>query len=129
MCRKILNLSKHLPNVSRIGYGCMGLGGEWNTDTIFDKDVSQAYSAIEAALENGINFFDHADIYRHGKSEKVFGYQYILNRRPSKQVSFLQIIFQWARTMRLGTTITSFGVITNFFGPLQDHIQSHSLPV
>lgn len=55
-------------------YGTMGIGGEWNpTTAITDKDIKDAASAIDAALESGIKFFDLADIYRYGKSEEVFG--------------------------------------------------------
>src|SRR5690606_41796953 len=38
------------------------------------SDLAQAaFAAISAALDCGINFFDHADIYTRGKSEEVFG--------------------------------------------------------
>lgn len=33
----------------------------------------EAKSVIEAAIENGIDYFDHADIYGGGESEQVFG--------------------------------------------------------
>lgn len=62
-----------LPLVSRIAYGCMGLGGEWNPEPCSDTVKHENFAAIEAALEAGINFFDHADIYRVGKAEQVFG--------------------------------------------------------
>jgi len=35
--------------------------------------VDQAAAAVQAALDAGITLFDHADIYRSGKSEAVFG--------------------------------------------------------
>ena len=54
-------------------YGCMGLGGEWDDKQPTKEDYLQAEKAIEAALETGIRFFDHADIYKLGKSEQVFG--------------------------------------------------------
>ena len=49
--------------VSRIAFGCMRLAG---------REV-EGMKAIETALDCGINFFDHADIYGGGKSEAVFG--------------------------------------------------------
>ena len=56
----------------RLALGCMGLGGDWNKS--FDTNhVKQAQVAIETALEAGISFFDHADIYSRGKAESVFG--------------------------------------------------------
>ncbi|MFF8593877.1 aldo/keto reductase family oxidoreductase [Streptomyces sp. NPDC015220] len=61
-------------------YGCMGLGGGWDTAPWTAEDVRHAEAAIEAALAAGISAFDHADIYRHGKSEAVFGE--VLARAP-----------------------------------------------
>lgn len=52
--------------VSRTALGCMYFGqGE--------KPLPRARAALEAALEAGIDFFDHADIYIGGQSETVFG--------------------------------------------------------
>lgn len=82
-------LSKFLPNVSPIVYGCMGLGGGWNNNSICQADVKQASSAINTALENGINCFDHADIYSLGKAEQVFGE--VLKQRPTlREQMFIQ---------------------------------------
>jgi predicted oxidoreductase len=54
-------------------YGCMGLGGSWSDEPHGTDHVEEAAAAIEAALDSGITLFDHADIYRSGKSEAVFG--------------------------------------------------------
>lgn len=54
-------------------YGCMGLGGDWNNNPLTNEDFIKAQKAVEAALESGIDYFDHADIYTLGKAEKVFG--------------------------------------------------------
>ncbi|MFH8369822.1 aldo/keto reductase family oxidoreductase [Streptomyces sp. NPDC018031] len=54
-------------------YGCMGLGGTWGPEPYGAADIEAAEAAVGAALEIGITTFDHADIYRHGKSEAVFG--------------------------------------------------------
>ena len=47
-----------------IGLGCMRMD---------DLSVRQVEKVINTALENGINFFDHADIYGDGECEKLFG--------------------------------------------------------
>jgi predicted oxidoreductase len=60
-------------NVSRLALGCMKMGGHWNSDPFTQAEVLGGVSAMQAALEHGINFFDHADIYCMGKSEQVFG--------------------------------------------------------
>lgn len=50
--------------VSRIALGC------WRMDALSDAD---AQKVVENTLANGINFFDHADIYGDGASEEKFG--------------------------------------------------------
>ncbi|MFC7850414.1 aldo/keto reductase family oxidoreductase [Arthrobacter sp. NPDC057388] len=57
----------------RLLYGCMGLGGDWSREPHEIADVEAAAAAVEAALDIGVTLFDHADIYRHGKAEAVFG--------------------------------------------------------
>lgn len=58
----------------------MGLGGGWDPGPHTPADVDHAEAAINAALQAGITAFDHADIYRGGKSEAVFGE--VLARTP-----------------------------------------------
>ncbi|MDO5540245.1 MAG: aldo/keto reductase [Eubacteriales bacterium] len=60
---KYTELRKSL-NVSRIAFGC------WRMDALSDRD---AVNVVNNALENGINFFDNADIYGGGVSEEKFG--------------------------------------------------------
>ncbi|EAH4445801.1 TPA: aldo/keto reductase family oxidoreductase [Listeria innocua] len=48
---------------SEISLGCMRMA---------DLSKEEANKVINTALENGIDFFDHADIYGGGKSEEVF---------------------------------------------------------
>ena len=50
--------------VSVIGVGCMRIAG---------LDDTKARELVDTALEAGINFFDHADIYGGGRSEQIFG--------------------------------------------------------
>ena len=58
---------------SRLIYGCMGLGGPWGSARYGAAEIDHAAEAIEAARGIGIDRFDHADIYRGGTSESVFG--------------------------------------------------------
>ena len=51
-------------DASAVSLGCMRMG---NLDS---KAVSKI---MDCALENGIDFFDHADIYGGGNSERLFG--------------------------------------------------------
>ncbi|WP_405442861.1 aldo/keto reductase [Streptomyces avidinii] len=64
----------------RVLYGCMGLGGSWEPGPYGPADIDAAEAAVVAALDSGITTFDHADIYRHGKAEAVFGE--VLARTP-----------------------------------------------
>lgn len=57
----------------RLIYGCMGLGGPWDGTSYGPAEIDQAAAVIDAAQSIGIELFDHADIYRSGKSEAVFG--------------------------------------------------------
>ena len=70
---KTIQLGSAPSEVSRIAYGCMGLGGSWDcAEPISDQSKREAVAAVRTALDEGINFFDHADIYRWGKSEEAF---------------------------------------------------------
>ncbi|NLB39475.1 MAG: aldo/keto reductase family oxidoreductase, partial [Clostridiales bacterium] len=40
---------------------------------ISDMKVSEVAALVDAAVESGVTFFDHAGIYGGGKSEEVFG--------------------------------------------------------
>ncbi|MCU1548575.1 MAG: aldo/keto reductase, partial [Arthrobacter sp.] len=51
----------------------MGLGGSWSAEPFSSTHVDEAAAAVGAALDTGITLFDHADIYRNGKAEAVFG--------------------------------------------------------
>ncbi|WP_205662170.1 aldo/keto reductase [Alteromonas flava] len=68
-----LPIQTSFPRASQLIYGCMGLGGGWNTDPVSTNDIKHTQAVIEAALEEGITVFDHADIYTFGKAEIAFG--------------------------------------------------------
>ena len=57
--------------VSRICLGCMSFGSpEWR-DWVLPEDES--HEIIERAIDLGINFFDTANVYSLGESERVLG--------------------------------------------------------
>ena len=60
-------------DATRLAYGCMKIGGRWDTSPLTAAIRKSAAASVDAALEAGINFFDHANIYTRGKSETVFG--------------------------------------------------------
>jgi predicted oxidoreductase len=50
----------------------MGMSGTWNPAEVGPENRSKAIAAFETALENGITFYDHADIYGGTSCESVF---------------------------------------------------------
>ncbi|MBV8352577.1 MAG: aldo/keto reductase, partial [Verrucomicrobia bacterium] len=58
---------------SPIIFGCMMIGGSFDDSTLTAETIKRGRDAIDAALECGLYFFDHANIYCWGKSEEVFG--------------------------------------------------------
>ncbi len=69
---KMYRLSTSDLKVSRIGYGCMSIGGSWDDTPLTASVCKAAVHSVKTALDAGINFFDHADIYCNGKSEEAF---------------------------------------------------------
>ena len=55
--------------VSRLAYGNAMIGSDWNSPDF----IAQTVPVIRAAYEQGITFFDTADVYAHGKSEEALG--------------------------------------------------------
>lgn len=66
-----IQLPKTDLKVSRIALGCM---------RIADKTGAEVEKLVKTALDLGINFFDHSDIYGGGKSETLFGE--VLKKHP-----------------------------------------------
>src|SRR5690348_8910280 len=58
---------KRVP-VSAIGFGAWAIGGSWGA---VDDGVSSR--TLERALDRGVTFFDTADVYGDGRSEKLVG--------------------------------------------------------
>jgi hypothetical protein len=75
--------------VSVIGVGCWGIGGQWG-----EVDDRTAIATLWRAFENGVNFFDTADAYGEppGRSEELVGKafqgirQEVFHRHESRQL-------------------------------------------
>jgi len=65
------------PTVSVVSLGCNNFGGTpvvAPSGTVYGSlDLEQTRSIVNAAIEAGINFFDTADIYGNGGSERFLG--------------------------------------------------------
>jgi len=65
------NLGKTGMKVSRLCLGMMSYGAKSWRDWVLDEE--QAKPFVRRALDAGINFFDTADVYSLGESEKITG--------------------------------------------------------
>ena len=52
--------------VSEISFGAWAIGGAWG-----NVDDKESLAALHAALDGGVNFFDTADVYGDGRSERL----------------------------------------------------------
>jgi aryl-alcohol dehydrogenase-like predicted oxidoreductase len=60
--------------VSTICLGCMTFhGGSGFWSTIGNVDQAGADGLVKGSIEAGVNFFDTADVYSEGESEKTLG--------------------------------------------------------
>lgn len=62
------NLGKIGYSVSEIGLGCWQLGGDWGA-----LPEGRAEAILQAATEAGVSFWDTADVYGGGESERLIG--------------------------------------------------------
>ena len=65
---------------SAISLGCMRMS---------NLEKNQVDAIMETAISNGINYFDHADIYGGGNSEKLFG-EYLKRHAGVRDKIFIQ---------------------------------------
>src|SRR5512138_2318845 len=66
-----VNLGKSGLKVSRLCLGMMSYGDKkWREWVLEEKE---ALPFVRRALEAGINFFDTADVYSQGESERILG--------------------------------------------------------
>jgi len=63
--------------ISAISFGAWAIGGTWGT---VDDDESMA--ALHRALDGGVNFFDTADVYGDGRSERLLARLRAERREP-----------------------------------------------
>lgn len=74
---KKVNIGNGSLTASEIAWGC------WRLHSVNPKEVP---ALISAALEEGIDFFDHADIYGAGRCEELFAQGFAELKVPREQV-------------------------------------------
>lgn len=65
---KYRQLGKTGIEISELSFGTWAIGGSWG-----NTDDEKALAGLERALAGGVNFFDAADVYGMGHSEKLLG--------------------------------------------------------
>lgn len=63
------NLGKTGFEISEVGIGCWQIGANWGNEI----DKNKAFKILDEAVNNGITFFDTADVYGDGRSEALIG--------------------------------------------------------
>ena len=53
---------------SEVGFGAWAVGGSWG-----ETDDGESLAAMHAAVDAGVTFFDTADVYGDGRSERLIG--------------------------------------------------------
>src|SRR5471030_995866 len=71
-------LGKTNREVSEIGFGAWAVGGSWG-----ETDDGVSLDAMNAAVDAGVTFFDTADVYGDGRSERLIA---LLLRERSEQL-------------------------------------------
>jgi 1-deoxyxylulose-5-phosphate synthase len=69
---KYVSMGSTGAKVSRLCLGCMSFGAGAGGDD-WTIGAADSLAIVRKAIESGINFFDTADIYSHGKSEEILG--------------------------------------------------------
>jgi len=95
--------------VSEIGLGCSYLGGT------LERGTTNPNQILHDAFDKGINFFDTADIYSQGNSEKIVGN------------SFKKMRDQVIISTKVGFYLSNVGSVSSKFKPLYRYI-SRSMP-
>jgi len=63
---QLRRLGKTGRDVSEIGFGAWAIGGSWG-----ETDDEESLAAMHAAVDAGVTFFDTADVYGDGHSERL----------------------------------------------------------
>ena len=111
--------------VSEIGFGAWAIGGSWGA-----TDDATSLAAMHAAVDAGVTFFDTADVYGDGRSERLVGQ--LLRERDER----LAVATKFGRRVPLDLSLYTYD---NFRAWLErsrenlgvetvDLVQLHSLP-
>ncbi len=87
--------------VSKIGLGCQSLTG-----TLWQRDDREARRVLDQAFDSGINFYDTADMYALGRSERLIG-QAFKGKRDRVMIA-TKVGYVFTRLGKLGLQLSPF---------------------
>ena len=70
---KYKKLGKTKLKISQLGFGCWAIGSDKGNMGYGKVDKNQSIKSLNFAYEKGINFYDTANLYGNGYSEKIIG--------------------------------------------------------
>ena len=111
--------------VSEIGFGAWAIGGSWGS-----TDDATSLAAMHAAVDAGVTFFDTADVYGDGRSERLVGQ--LLRERDEPLV----VATKFGRRVPLDLSLYTYDnfrawlerIRENLGVETVDLVQLHSLP-
>ncbi len=111
--------------VSEIGFGAWAIGGSWGA-----TDDATSLAAMHAAVDAGVTFFDTADVYGDGRSERLVGQ--LLRERAEPLV----VATKFGRRVPLDLSLYTYDnfrawlerSLENLGVETVDLVQLHSLP-
>ncbi len=100
--------------VSAVGMGCWAIGGPfWSGETPQgwgEVDDEESIRAINKALELGVNFFDTANVYGAGHSERVLGRAFAGHRSQVVIATKFNAVFDEATRRVTGSDTSPAGI-------------------
>jgi len=100
--------------VSALGMGCWAIGGPfWSGETPLgwgEVDDGESVRAIHAALGRGVTFFDTANVYGAGHSERVLGRAVAGRRSEAVIATKFNAVFDEATRQVTGSDTTPDGI-------------------
>ncbi len=100
--------------VSALGMGCWAIGGPfWSGDTPHgwgEVDDAESIRAVHTALDRGVNFFDTANVYGAGHSERVLGRAFASRRSQVVIATKFNAVFDETARQVTGADVSPEGI-------------------
>jgi aryl-alcohol dehydrogenase-like predicted oxidoreductase len=100
--------------VSAVGMGCWAIGGPfWSGETPLgwgEVDDNESLRAIHAALDRGVDFFDTANVYGAGHSERVLGRAFAVRRSQVVIATKFSSVFDETTRQVTGSDASPVGI-------------------